>query len=159
MVCFLSVPRWQDVLFPFQCRVRANIVPAGFSAVVTGNYRIFPPDINLFADLFQRCASHDAFHQIFFRKCAGFQLHHGFLVQQSVQGRQRREDLCVAQVLYRFSFLVEAFQVDVVFVDTFVERADRNASGGCEQGKADIITAQPRARADGWSYSMVSTGT
>ena len=159
MVCFLSVPRWQDVLFPFQCRVRANIVPAGFSAVVTGNYRIFPPDINLFADLFQRCTSHDAFHQIFFRKCAGFQLHHGFLVQQSVQGRQRREDLCVAQVLYRFSFLVEAFQVDVVFVDTFVERADRNASGGCEQGKADIITAQPRARADGWSYSMVSTGT
>ncbi len=54
----------------------------------------------------------------------------------------RDEDLCVAQVLYRFSFLVEAFQVDVVFVDTFVERADRNASGGCEQGKADIITAQ-----------------
>ena len=123
--------------FRFNAGCGRTLCPLASLPVVTGNYRIFPPDINLFADLFQRCASHDAFHQIFFRKCAGFQLHHGFLVQQSVQGRQRREDLCVAQVLYRFSFLVEAFQVDVVFVDTFVERA----------------------RADGWSYSMVSTGT
>lgn len=114
MVCFLSVPRWQDVLFRFNAGCGRTLCPLASLPVVTGNYRIFPPDINLFADLFQRCTSHDAFHQIFFRKCAGFQLHHGFLVQQSVQGRQRREDLCVAQVLYRFSFLVEAFQVDVV---------------------------------------------
>ena len=39
-------------------------------------------------------------------------------------------------------FFVKAFQIDIVFVDAFVERADGNSSGSCEQGKADIIAAQ-----------------
>ena len=89
-----------------------------------------------------RCTSHDAFHQSSFESVPAF----SFTMVSSFNSpfREGRDEKTCA--LLRSSIgsflLVEAFQVDVVFVDTFVERADRNASGGCEQGKADIITAQ-----------------
>ena len=42
VVVFLSVLQWQDVLFPFLCPVRANIVHAGFSDRCNGELPDLP---------------------------------------------------------------------------------------------------------------------
>ena len=62
-------------------------------------------DVDALADLFQRGASHEAFHQFFLAQCTCLQFHHGFLVQQSVQRGQGGEYLRIAEVFYRLSFL------------------------------------------------------
>ena len=103
---------------------------------------VFPADVDALADLFQRGASHEAFHQFFLAQRTCLQFHHGFLVQQSVQRGQGGEYLRIAEVFYRLSFLVQTFQVDVVAVDAFVEEPDGYAAVGGKQGHAYVVAAE-----------------
>ena len=111
-------------------------------SVVAWHYGIFPTDVYALADLFQRSTAHEAFHQLFFTQGTGFQLDHGFFIQQSVQRGKGGEYLCVAQVFYRPPLLVQTFHIDIVAVYAFVERADRYAAVHGKERHAYVVTAE-----------------
>ena len=148
---FITVGQW-DLLYLcgnglacllcFYSRNRRTLYTLATLPVIAGDDGIFPLYIDPLADLFQRSSSHQGFYQFVFRKRSRFQFHHHLLRQQAIQRRKRRKYLCVIQILNRSSLFVKAAQIDIVPMDSFVERTDGDTTGGRKQREAYIITVQ-----------------
>ena len=129
-------------IFRFDAGSRGALHPLASLTVVSWHYRRFPTHVYPLADLLERSTTHERFHDFVLVEITRLELHQKFLVHESVDGRELREDLGIVQVFNRLALLVDTLQIDVVLVDAFVERTDGNASRSGEQGDADIVPTQ-----------------